>query len=84
MANSASDSPSVCEGGSFWRRLVDTALSLQFKATGLVVILTLSVAAAVSGYLMQSSEELARSEHDTHAGARLFKTVGPPAARGLT
>ncbi len=65
MASSDSDNPGVCEGGSFWRCLVDTAFSLQFKATGLVVILTLSVAAAVSGYLLQSSEELARSEHDT-------------------
>lgn len=38
--------------------------SLQFKATALVVVLTLSVTAIVSGYLLESSGEFARQEHD--------------------
>ena len=46
------------------RRLLDAALSLKCKATGLVVVLTLAVSASVSGYLLQSSGELARDEHD--------------------
>jgi diguanylate cyclase (GGDEF)-like protein len=43
---------------------MDSVLSLQFKATFLVVVLTLSVTAAVSGYLLQSSGQLAREQHD--------------------
>lgn len=38
--------------------------SLQFKATALVVVLTLSVTAIVSGYLLESSGEFARQQHD--------------------
>ena len=49
---------------STFRRMVDSLLSLQFKATVLVVVLTLSVTAAVSGYLLQSSGQLARAQHD--------------------
>lgn len=40
------------------------AASLQFKATAVVVVLTLAVTAAVCGYLLESSEELAREEHE--------------------
>jgi len=40
------------------------AASLQFKATSVVVVLTLAVMAAVCGYLLRSSEELARTEHE--------------------
>lgn len=43
---------------------MDSLLSLQFKATAVVVVLTLSVTAAVSGYLLQSSGQLAREQHD--------------------
>jgi methyl-accepting chemotaxis protein len=45
------------------RRLVDAALSLKCKATGLVVVLMLAVSASVSGYLLRSSSNIARSEH---------------------
>ena len=43
-------------------RLVRAVLSLQFKATVLVVALTLAVTAAVSGYLLRSSIRLAREQ----------------------
>lgn len=55
------------EEQSVWQRLVDAALSLQCKATGLVVVLTLSVTAAVSGYLLQSSADLVRERHDAQS-----------------
>jgi diguanylate cyclase (GGDEF)-like protein len=51
------------ESGSVWNRLLSIVLSLQCKATGLVVVLTLSVTAAVSGYLIHSSGQFARAEH---------------------
>lgn len=53
-------------GGS-WRALLqlrESVRSLQFKATAVVVMLTLTVTAVVSGYLLQSSGELARQQHD--------------------
>ena len=43
-------------------RFVRAVLSLQFKATVLVVALTLAVTAAVSGYLLRSSIRLAREQ----------------------
>ncbi len=60
-------------------RVMDSLLSLQFKATALVVVLTLSVTAAVSGYLLQSSGRLAREQHDEQmvsAAALLAKAAG--------
>lgn len=47
-------------------RLMKCITSLQFKGTLLAVLLSLSVTALVSGYLLRSSGELVRSEHDTH------------------
>ncbi len=44
-------------------RVIDAALSLKCKATALVVVLTLTVAAVVTGYLLSSTEELARHQH---------------------
>lgn len=61
-----SHNPGALERIGAWRRILSAATSLQCKATGLVVVLTLSVTAAVSGYLLQSSGNLARHEHDTH------------------
>lgn len=57
--------PPETEKPTLWRVVRDSVSTLQFKATALVVVLTLSVTAAVSGYLLQSSGELAR---ETHAG----------------
>src|SRR3990172_2296320 len=64
---------------------MDSLLSLQFKATVLVVVLTLSVTAAVSGYLLQSSGRLAREQHDEQmisAAALLAKAAGAILAGG--
>lgn len=44
-------------------RLLDSMFSLQFKATALVVILTLSVTAAVVAYLLRGSGQLASELH---------------------
>jgi diguanylate cyclase (GGDEF)-like protein len=48
------------------RRLVDAVTSLKCKATAVVVVLTLAVTAAVAGYLLQSSGQLAREQHGSH------------------
>lgn len=50
--------------GCGWRGLVDAALSLQCKATVLVVVLTLSVTAAVTGYLLRASVRLLAQQRD--------------------
>jgi len=66
-------------------RVMDSLLSLQFKATVLVVVLTLSVTAAVSGYLLQSSGQLAREQHDEQmvsVAALLAKAAGAIMAGG--
>jgi diguanylate cyclase (GGDEF)-like protein len=67
------------------RRWVDPLLSLQFKATVLVVVLTLLVTAAVAGYLLQSSGKLAREQHDAQmvtAADLLAKAAGAIIAAG--
>lgn len=67
------------------QRFVDAALSLQCKATSLVVVLTLSVTAVVAGYLMQSSEKLAREQYDAQmvqVAAMLAKAAAPTLAAG--
>ena len=46
-----------------WRQLVDSVLSLQCKATVLLVVVTLAVTAGVSGYLLRYSAILAREQH---------------------
>jgi len=64
---------------------MDSLFSLQFKATVLVVVLTLSVTGAVSGYLLQSSGQLAREQHDEQmisAAALLAKAAGAILAGG--
>ncbi len=61
-----SPNPGAPEHIGIWRCIQDAASGLQCKATGLVVVLTVLVTAAVSGYLLQSSGDLARDEHDTH------------------
>src|SRR3989304_2897345 len=75
--STASFKPEVKPSTFGW--VVDSLLSLQFKATVLVVVLTLSVTAAVSGYLLQSSGQLAREQHDEQmvsAAAPLAKAAG--------
>ena len=52
---------------SAWRVVRSAMSTLQFKATALVVVLTLSVTAAVSGYLLQSSGQLARAQIEERA-----------------
>jgi diguanylate cyclase (GGDEF)-like protein len=64
-------------------RLVAATASLQFKATLLVVVLTLSVTAAVSGYLLRSSVKLARAQHDeqlVQLAAMLARSAAAPCA----
>ncbi len=68
---------------NLWRRLVEAAMSLQCKATGLVVILTLVVSAVVSGYLLRTSEKFARDQHDSQMvqmAAMLSKAASGPFA----
>lgn len=48
------------------RRVQDAVASLKFKATSLVAVLTFAVAAVVSGYLLETSGQFARNQHDTH------------------
>ena len=70
---------------TYSRRLVRAALSLQCKATGLVVVLTLSVAAVVSGYLLRFNEQFAREQRGTQMiqmASMLAKAAAPPFAAG--
>ncbi len=48
------------------RGLLGAAQTLQFKATVLVVLLTLSVAAAVAGYILKTSATVVRDQHRSH------------------
>ena len=60
-------------------------VSLQFKATALVVALTLSVTAAASSYLLRSSLELARQDHKqglVKLAAMLSRAAAEPLSRG--
>lgn len=60
-------------------------MSLQFKATTLVVALTLSVTAAASSYLLRSSLELARQDHEqglAGLAAMLARAAADPLVRG--
>jgi len=66
-------------------RLRASVQSLQFKATALVVVLTLTVTAVVSGYLLRSSGELARKQHDAQmvsSAAVLARAAGALIAGG--
>lgn len=84
-APSSTAPPKPGEHASAFGRVIDSLLSLQFKATVLVVVLTLSVTAAVSGYLLQSSGQLAREQHDEQmvsAAALLAKAAGAIMAGG--
>ncbi len=62
--------------------LVNAALSLQCKATVLVVVLMLTVVGAVSGYLLRSSVKLARGHQDEHL-VQLASMLGKAAAATL-
>ncbi|MFQ5591877.1 MAG: diguanylate cyclase, partial [Phycisphaerae bacterium] len=55
--------PGVESCTGWWSRCAQVARSLQCKATVLVVALTLSVTAVVSGYFLRVSAKLARAEH---------------------
>jgi diguanylate cyclase (GGDEF)-like protein len=59
-------------GRSTWRRIAGAAVSLQFRATILVVVLTLAVTAAVSAFILQQSRHLAEQQHD----AQLVQAAG--------
>ncbi len=61
LASEPSDVASPLRGA---RRVLDSLSSLQFKATVLVVVLTLAVTAAVAGYILRTSGRLAREQHD--------------------
>ena len=66
------------------RRLVVTAHSLQFKATVLVVALTLCVTAAVSTYFLQSSIQFVNRQHHeqlVQSTALLAKAMAIPWAQ---
>jgi len=59
--------------------------SLKFKATALIVALTLAVTAAVSSYLMRSTLELARQDREqrlTMVSAMLARAAAEPLSRG--
>ena len=68
-------------------RLVEAVLSLQCKATVLVVALTLTVTAMVSGYFLRSSIALSRRQHDeqlVQLAAMLTGSAADKLARGAT
>ncbi len=70
---------------SFGRRLVESLLGLQCKATGVVVLLTLSVATAVAGYLLHTSEVLVRGQHHaklTQMAALVARAASAPMDAG--
>jgi len=48
---------------TLWSFICGVASTLQFRATALVVVLTLAVTATVAGYLLRSTGELARENH---------------------
>lgn len=52
--------------GTKWSGLVGATHSLQWKATVLVVVVTLSVTAAVSGYLVRASLWITHKQHLDH------------------
>ncbi|MEK6799881.1 MAG: diguanylate cyclase [Planctomycetota bacterium] len=63
---------------TLWSVATDSLSTLQFKATALVVVLTLSVTAAVSGYLLQTSGQLAREKNEAqlvHAASLLARAA---------
>ncbi len=70
-------------GGGF-AGLAKALLSLQFKATALVVVLTLSVTGAVSAFLLRSSGQLAREQHGEQmlASASLLAKAAAPMVEG--
>ena len=63
MVRSTTSVSASSAGKGPWRRFVDSALSLQCKATVLLVVVTLTVTAGVSGYLLRYSGILARDQH---------------------
>ncbi len=66
-------------------RLLAVVTSLQFKATSLVVVLTLCVTAAASGYFVRSSIKLAREQRDeqlVELAALLAKSAASRCAEG--
>jgi len=80
MVREATHTSTDAASSTVWNRMLDALLSLQFKATTLVVILTLLVTAGVSGFLLQTSGQLARAQHDeqlVNAAALLAKAANP-------
>ena len=68
-----------------WSRLIDALMSLQCKATALIVVLTLSVTSAVAVYLLRSGVELARQQHGEEilsSAALLAKAASTALASG--
>ena len=71
-------------GSPRWSGLVSAARSLQWKATVLVVVVTLSVTAGVSGYLVRDNLRFAHDKHLAHLVdvARLLSSAAAPALAG--
>ncbi len=65
LADNSQNHAPIEPGATRLRGLIDALLSLQCRTTAVVVILTLGVTAAVSGYLLKSSETLVRSQSDS-------------------
>jgi len=87
MPETSVDSPSAHDAPRPWRRLATLTASLQFRATVVVVGLTLAATAAVCGYFLRSSEELARQEHERQliqTAAILARAVAAPMEAGDT
>jgi len=73
------------EGMSPWQRMLYTLSSIQFRATGLVVVLTLSVTALVSGYLLRSSAQIVeqrRGAESVQMASMLAAAAAPRLAEG--
>jgi len=62
MADNAPVSSYPIQRSGFFARFVDAVLSLQFKATMLLMMLTLGATSSVAAYLLHSSGELANQQ----------------------
>ncbi len=85
MVRSSMPGSSTPPRTGLWRRWVDSALSLQCKATVLLIVLTLTPAAAVSGYLLYHSGRLAREQDHARlaeAAAMLTRAAAVTLASG--
>ena len=82
MAKTLTHSSQQHDSPGMGRRLLSAALSLQCKATVLVVMLILTVTASVAGYLLRSTVKLARGHQDEQI-VQLASMLGKAAAATL-